>query len=133
MSTLHNTNLLYSTPTHKLINIHTIFHAIPMCSLFSTGILFTHPRKYLLLHIKLSHILSYQILLPIEYYSTAVLVKLIQHFSAVSSFLNFLLYKITHLKLRTYSFIVLFIMNIFSSTYGHKLFLAINNTVLIPL
>ena len=34
MSTIHDTNLLYSTPTHKLISIHTIFQAIPMCSLF---------------------------------------------------------------------------------------------------
>ena len=101
MSTTHNTNFLYSTPTYKLTSIHTIFHARPMCSLFSTGIPFTHPRKHLLLYIKLSHILSYQILSPMEYHNTAVLAKFIQHFSAVPSFSNFLLYKTIHLKLRT--------------------------------
>ena len=74
----------------------------------STGILFIHPTKYLLLHIKLPHILSYQILLPIEYYSTAVLAKFIQHFSAVLYLSNFLPYKIIHLKLRTCPFTILY-------------------------
>ena len=47
------------------------------------------------------HILSYQILLSMEYYITAVLAKFIQHFSAVPYFSNFPIFKIMHLKLRT--------------------------------